>query len=127
MRQTEKILIIDDEEDICYFLSRNLGKKNYQTSFAHSIAEAEKKIANEKPDIVFLDNHLPDGYGIHNISKWLDKLPDMKIVVLSAHDSPDVKAKAYNSGASYFLSKPFTITEINNVLELLLNPGTKNH
>lgn len=115
-----KILIVDDEEDICYFLSRNLNKRSYKTTITHTLADAEKKIAEEQPAIVLLDNHLPDGLGIDHIHKLKNKCPDTKVVMITAHDSEGDRAKAYSNGASYFLAKPFTITEINNVVDLII-------
>lgn len=114
-----KILIVDDEEDICYFLSRNLNKRSFITSITHTLADAEKKIFEEQPAIVLLDNYLPDGLGIDHIHKLKNKCPNTKVVVLTAHDSADDRAKAYRNGASYFLAKPFTINEINNIVDLI--------
>jgi DNA-binding response OmpR family regulator len=125
MPQSIKILIVDDEVDICYFLSRNLIKRNFAASFSHTLADAEKKIENEQPSIVLLDNHLPDGRGVEVLDKLVNRYPEMKIVMLTAHDSPEDRSKAYKNGASYFLSKPFTLTEINNVIDLLLDRNPK--
>lgn len=116
-----KVLIVDDEVDICYFLSRNLIKRNFTTSFAHSLFDAEEIIETDTPSIVLLDNYLPDGLGINFINKIKSKYPDIKIVMITAHDSPQDRTKAYNNGVSYFLSKPFTLKEINNVIDLLIN------
>lgn len=121
MPSVTKILIVDDEEDICYFLSRNLSKKNLTTSIAHTLSDAEAQLEAEEPSIMLLDNHLPDGFGINFISKAKDMYPDMKIVMMTAHDGSQERTKAYSYGANYFLSKPFTLTEINKVVDLLTN------
>ena len=115
-----KILIVDDEADICYFLSRNLSKRDFITSFAHTLNDAEKKLQSETPSILLLDNHLPDGLGINFINKIKTKHPKLKIVMITAHDSPEERSKAYNNGASFFLSKPFTITEVNKVIDIII-------
>lgn len=114
-----KILIVDDEEDICYFLSRNLSKRNLNTSFVHNLSDAEKELASDEPSIMLLDNHLPDGFGINFISKAKEMYPEMKIVMMTAHDGPQERAKAYRHGVNYFLSKPFTLSEVNKVVDLL--------
>ncbi len=120
MSPLTKVLIVDDEVDICYFLSRNLIKRNFTTSFTYTLLDAEKILDDDTPSILLLDNHLPDGRGINFINKVKSKYPDLKVVVISAHDSPQDRIKAYSNGASYFLSKPFTLTEINNVIDLLI-------
>ena len=115
-----KILIVDDEPDICYFLSRNLTKRGFNTTISHSLGEAEKQLQMTKPDILLLDNHLPDGKGIYLLPRIHSRYPDMKTIMITAHDSPQDRLKAYGNGIDYFLSKPFTITEVNQVVDLLL-------
>ena len=121
MTSVAKILIVDDEVDICYFLSRNLTKRNFSVSYVHSLADAETHIQQEDPAILLLDNRLPDGYGINFITKVKNNNPDLKVIMLTAHDSPQDRSRAYNNGADFFLSKPFTITEVNNVIDVLLS------
>jgi two-component system, OmpR family, response regulator len=115
-----KILIVDDEEDICYFLSRNLTNRGFITSTSHSLAEAQQQLEKTKPDILLLDNHLPDGKGIDFVKKVNYKYPDLKIVMITAHDSPEDRSKAYNNGVKYFLPKPFSLTAINQVVDLIM-------
>lgn len=112
-----KILIVDDEVDICYFLSSALRKRNFDTTVVHNLADAEKIIKRDRPSILLLDNHLPDGYGINSIGKIKSVYPEVKIIMITAHDSPQDRAKAYNNGANYFLSKPFTLVEVNKVID----------
>lgn len=119
MASMKKILIVDDEEDICYFLSRNLSKRGFMTTTSYSLEEAQKQLAIIRPDILLLDNHLPDGRGIDFVNKISYKYPDLKIIMITAHDSPDDRSKAYNNGIKYFLSKPFSIATINQVIDLV--------
>ena len=121
MTSLAKILIVDDEVDICYFLSRNLTKRNFSVSYVHSLTDAETRIQQEDPEILLLDNRLPDGYGINFITKIKNSNPNLKIIMITAHDTPQDRARAYNNGADFFLSKPFTITEVNNVIDVLLS------
>lgn len=115
-----KILIVDDEMDICYFLSRNLEKRNLATNIVHTLADAEKKLREEKPSILLLDNHLPDGFGINFIAKVKDLYPELSVVMITAHDSIHDRSKAYSNGADFFLPKPFTIAEVNKIIDTLL-------
>ena len=115
-----KILIVDDEADICYFLSHSLAKRSFITSFALTLKDAEAKLQTDKPSILLLDNHLPDGLGINFVSKIKSKYPDLKIVMITAHDTPQDRSKAYSNGVNFFLSKPFTITEVNRVIDALI-------
>lgn len=116
----KKILIVDDEEDICYFLGRNLSKRGFATTSSYTLAEAEKQLKITQPDILLLDNHLPDGRGIDFAKKINAQYPDLKIIMITAHDSPEDRSKAYSNGIQYFLSKPFSIATINQVVDLVL-------
>lgn len=107
-RNILKALIIDDETDICYLLSRLLKQKNLDTSFVNTLSEADKALRKDQPEIIFLDNHLPDGLGMNYISHIKKNYPDIKIVMITAHDSADDRAKAIKNGADYFIGKPFT-------------------
>jgi two-component system OmpR family response regulator len=114
-----KVLIVDDEPDICYFLSRSLSKRGFITAFSQTLADAKKQLEFTKPDILILDNHLPDGKGIEFINNINHKYPDLKIIMITAHDIPQDRALAYSNGVDFFLSKPFTIVEINQVVDFL--------
>ena len=116
----QKILIVDDETDICYFLSRNLAKRGFITAFSNSIAEAEKELEISRPEIVLLDNHLPDGRGIDFVTTITSKYPDTKIIMITAHDTPQDRLKAYNNGVSFFLAKPFTLAAVNQIVDMVV-------
>jgi DNA-binding response OmpR family regulator len=118
-----KILIVDDEPDICYFLSVNLSKRGFITATSNTITDAEKEINETHPEIVLLDNHLPDGRGIDFLERVNIQYPDMKVIMITAHDSPQDRSKAYTNGSSFFLAKPFTIAAINQVVDLVLANG----
>ena len=112
-------MIIEDEKDLCYLLSAVLRRNNLQTACAGSIREAKKTMQEIKPSVIFIDNHLPDGYGSDLIGTVKANYPDTKIIMITAHDSADDIDKAQKRGADYFISKPFTASTINNTLHLL--------
>lgn len=120
LHSVSKVLIVDDEIDICYFLSRSLEKRNFSTSIVHTLADAEAKIKTDQPAILLLDNHLPDGHGINFIAKAKNICPGLNVVMITAHDSLNDRSKAYSNGADFFLAKPFTFAEVNSVIDTLL-------
>ena len=108
----EKVLIIDDEVDICYFLKRNLDRKDYTTTFVNTLQEAKKLVETAKPSVLLLDNHLPDGLGLDFAEQVKKTHPKIKIVMITAHDTPNDRSSADKNGVDYFLSKPFRMTEV---------------
>lgn len=110
-----KALIIDDEPDSCLLLSRLLKNKNVDTVFVNSLAEADS--VKVDPEIIFLDNHLPDGLGINYISTIKGKFPKAKVVMITAHDIPEDREQALKNGADLFIGKPFSKSIIFNAVE----------
>ena len=116
-----KALIIDDETDICYLLSRLLKQKNYETSFVNTLNAANDALKAEHPEIIFLDNHLPDGLGMNYLLYIKENYPNCKIVMITAHDSVDDREKAMNNGADFFIGKPFTSDLIYEAVDAVSN------
>ena len=116
-----KALIIDDETDICYLLSRLLKQKNYETSFVNTLTAANDALKAEHPEIIFLDNHLPDGLGLNYLLYIKENYPKSKIVMITAHDSVDDREKAMNNGADFFIGKPFTSDLIYEAVDAVSN------
>lgn len=101
-------LIVDDEMDICYLLKGILRNMNIEADYATSLTEARQKLEKFDPPVIFLDNHLTDGFGIDYISKFKQQHPQAKIVMITAHDTATDRQKAYGEGVDYFIGKPFT-------------------
>ncbi len=116
-----KVLIIDDETDICYLLSTLLKQKNLEAEYVNTLSSAALALKNETPGIIFLDNHLPDGQGMNFISFIKSNYPGVKIVMITAHDTVADRNLALKEGADYFIGKPFTRDTIYKTVEQLLN------
>ncbi len=114
-----KALIIDDEIDICYLLSGILRNKNIQSNYVNSIGEALLALEINPPQIVFLDNHLPDGMGVNFISDLKKNNPGIKVVMITAYDTPLDRRKALAEGADFFIAKPFSRDTIFQTVEQL--------
>jgi DNA-binding NarL/FixJ family response regulator len=64
---------------------------------------------------------LPDGRGIDFVNAIKPSYPSLKIIMITAHDTPGDRAKAYGNGVNFFLSKPFTLAEINKAVEFVMH------
>ena len=117
---TTKILIVDDEMDICYLLSGILRRKNFTTHYVNSLSDAEAALKKEIPSLVFLDNHLPDGFGMDFIHFIKEHYPSIKVVMVTAHDTPGDRQQAFAEGADFFIGKPFTRDMINCTVEKVM-------
>ena len=70
MRMRKKVLIIDDEVDLCLLMKAYFLRKNYEVYIAHTLTDGMSRLQEVAPDYLFIDYNLPDGLG------W-DKLPEM--------------------------------------------------
>lgn len=113
------VLIVDDEEDICFLLGSVLSKKKYTITYANTLEDAYVKLSTFKPSIIFLDLNLPDGYGLDAISKMRQLHPKAKIVIISAYDTQRERHLAKQRGAHIFIEKPFNNHIIHASLEKL--------
>lgn len=115
-----KVLIVDDETDICYLLSSILREKNVQSIFASSLDEADRILNQEKAlPIIFLDNHLPDGMGMNYVSKIKKNHPLSKVVMITAHDNISDRENALIEGVDFFIGKPFSRESVYKALDIL--------
>ncbi|MES2702341.1 MAG: response regulator [Bacteroidota bacterium] len=86
MPHKKKILIIDDETDLCLLLKDYFTrKKNYEVTLSHSLADGISLVSAIKPDILFLDNNLPDDEGWKEAPGIATDNPQTYIVLVSAY------------------------------------------
>lgn len=115
-----RIVIIEDEEDLGYlmrnFLDRSIRDDSTNTiKIATSIQEGLAYIGEINPQMVFLDNNLPDGKGINYVGDIKKILNDSVLVMMSAITT--VKQEALERGADIFLDKPISFVEVKNILQ----------
>ena len=128
MKEPIKVMIVEDEQDICILLSLLLKEKNLAPSCSNTIAAAKKDLANIQPSLLFLDNRLPDGSGIDFITDVKHDFPFTKIIVMTAHNSAGDIEVAMSRGADYFISKPFNSAIIRSTIDdLNLEASVKNY
>lgn len=113
-------LIVDDEIDIWFLLSGILRKHNLKTYFVNNLAAATQRLKQDVPAILFLDNHLPDGFGLQFIRFLKKNYPTIKIVLITGYASASDQKQAMTDGADIFLSKPFNRQSIDDALVQLL-------
>lgn len=118
MKAADKILIIDDEKDICFLLAGMLKNLGYKPFYVHSLMEGASFLATaeEQPFLLFLDVNLPDGSGLERIPAIKSLYPMMKIILISAYSDLSTLAEK-QFGADLFLSKPFRLEDLKKALQ----------
>jgi DNA-binding response OmpR family regulator len=118
--QDIEALIVEDEIDICFLLTGILKKKNLHSAFVNNIHEAKDLLSIREPFIIFLDNNLPDGYGVDFIGQLKQEHPSTRIIMITADDTIANKDKALDAGADFFIGKPFTRETINKTVDAVM-------
>jgi DNA-binding response OmpR family regulator len=117
--KTKKVLIIEDEGDMCLLLNIMLTGKEMELDHVKSLASAEEYLQKEQPPVVILDNKLPDGFGVDFISFIKKNYPSVKIIMISGFDG-SAKDVALDNGADIFLEKPFSKDQLYQAIMQLL-------
>ena len=107
----EKILVVDDDTNICELLRLYLTKEGYQVTVANDGEEGLEKFNAVKPDMVLLDVMMPgeDGFAVCRRIRSLTEAP---ILFLSARTDEAAVLEGLGIGADDFLSKPFRVAEL---------------
>lgn len=109
MTNKKKILIIDDETDLCLLMTSYFIKKNYDVHSAASLQEGLSKMQQLLPDILFLDNNLPDGIGWNKVESFLHVNPSLRLFLMSGYPPtfPNIPGFSYE-----VLIKPISFSDL---------------
>lgn len=110
----ERILVVDDEQDVCRLLSFNLERAGFETQTANTGADALLRAAREKPRVIILDLMLPDLSGLDLCRRIRQDraLADVGILMLTAKGSDEERVEGLAAGADDYVVKPFNVDEI---------------
>jgi DNA-binding response OmpR family regulator len=106
-----KILIVDDDENICEVIKMYLESANYETRVATNGKMAEEVFLDYKPDLVLLDVMLPHIDGI-DVLKWIRRESEVPVIMLTAKGETFDKVLALEIGADDYVVKPFEPKEL---------------
>ena len=117
-----KVLIVDDEEDILWGLSEELSRNGIDVDTASNGQEAFEKIKENDYDFLITDIRMPGMSGSELLLKSKNLRPDLKVVVMTAYGSDELKQEVLSHGAISYLEKPFDFEQL---LELIKEKGKK--
>jgi len=126
--QMPRLLVVDDEESICFSMSEYFSLQGYKVDTAREVEEAERLIEATDYKVVIQDLRLgatrnPDGLEIIRMVR--DQYPRTRIVVLTAYGSAEVEDEARRCGADAFLRKPKPLSQVAQVVQGLIEAPPK--
>ena len=115
-----KILVVEDDPTVRLLVRKSLENKGGIISEAATAREAEGKALNNDLDIIILDLNLPDGTGYEVCQHIREAHIATPVLVLSAEQETNMKVKVLNVGADDYITKPFSIEELQARIEAIL-------
>lgn len=122
----KRVLIVDDNPDICAFMQAALEAAGYEVRTAPEGAQGLSLLERRAADLIITDIFMPGQEGFQTITRCRAEFPQMKIMVMSAGSVPGMKhdflAAAALLGVSATLRKPFTADQLLEVVRGVLQP-----
>lgn len=115
-----KILIVDDEEDMCKVLAEVFRGNGYMTDTTLTVSEAVEKMKEVRYNLMITDIKLPDKSGIELLELVEKFSPGTAVIILTAFPDTETAIKALNHGAFSYLTKPFINNDLLNVVDRAL-------
>ena len=116
----QSVLIVDDEPDIRELLDITLSRMGLETHCAATLAEAQAKLGEYKPDLCLTDMKLPDGNGISLVEHIQLEHPNIPVAMITAHGSVETAITALKAGAFDFLNKPIALDNLRKLVSTAL-------
>lgn len=107
-----KVLVVDDDDDMCRLLEMNLRLEGFKTGVAANGEEALEAIVEERPDIVLLDVMMPvlDG---HDVLRRLNPAgPAPRVIFVTARAADEAQLQGWELGCDDYITKPFDLDDL---------------
>ena len=106
-----RILVVDDEEAVCWALQRALSAEGHKVATAASAEAAFAQVAKQTPQVILLDVRLPGMDGLAALAKLRNMSNDAPVIVMTAFGNLETAVRAVEGGAFDYLAKPFDLDQ----------------
>lgn len=117
----KKILIVDDESNIRLGLNKCLAKEGYYIEEASNGEEALQLIYNKKYDLILMDVQMPELNGLDVLKRIRKFGNSTRVIMMTAFGTVEMAVDSMKIGAVDFLSKPFTLSKVRDVVKEVLD------
>jgi len=118
--RNHRVLIIDDERPVLMTLEALLKRHGYHVDTAPTASQGLKLIRSKSPTLILLDLQLPDADGLETLDRIKTEVPQIQVIILTAHDSLHNAIESIKRGAYHFISKPYAAEELLSLVEKAL-------
>ena len=127
MMQTKPILIVDDEPSMRMALSESLMSCGYTVDTAIDGQDALRKLAQKDFNLVITDMRMPKLGGMDVLKSVKRNSPETSVIVITAYGTVNTAVEAMKEGASEFIMKPFSLDDLEGVVQSVLNTNGDKH
>ncbi len=106
-----RMLIVDDERDICDLLQEFFSARGFAVVSAFSGEEALERLCGQTADVILLDVLLPGLSGLEVLRRAKQLYPHARVVMVTAIDQEEVRTQATRYGAEAYITKPFDFAD----------------
>lgn len=127
--QMSRILVVDDEQDLCEILQFNLSRQGQDVDVAYSAEEAFQKLQSQSYDLLLIDVMMDgmSGFEMAERLKADEKLCAIPIIFCTAKDTEDDTLRGFGLGADDYIAKPFRISEVVARVSAVLRRSSKTN
>ncbi len=125
VRETRRVLVVDDEADIRELLDLTLARMGLVADCAATVAEAEELLAGQSYHLCLTDMRLPDGEGLSLVRLIGEHHPELPVAVITAHGSMENAVLALKAGAFDYLSKPVSLDQLRALVKSAIDLPVK--
>ncbi len=105
----KRLLVVDDEEEICDFLKSFFEDREYTVETAHSGIQALEKVRKFNPHIVLLDIQMPEMDGMKALKVIKQENPAIKVIMVTAVETQEKIEESMRLGADNYITKPLSL------------------
>lgn len=110
--EQQTLWVVDDDRSIRFVLTKALEAEGYQVSeFEHAAAALDALADGEKPSLIISDIRMPGLDGFKLLERLQKQIPDVPVIIMTAHSDLDSAVNAYEGGAFEYLPKPFDLDD----------------
>jgi len=117
---SEKVLVIDDDEDLAELLALLMRKNGYEAQVAYGGREALEVAREFNPAVIIQDYMLPDMKGTDLLKSLREKHPQSYVIIITARGSEDIAVELLKAGAADYIKKPFETDKLLHTIEKAL-------
>jgi len=111
MKTLATVWIVDDDASIRWVLDKALGNAGFKTKLFENADDVLTHAKQHQPDVIVTDIRMPGTSGLELLDQMVSELPEIPVIVMTAHSDLDSAVSAYQGGAFEYLPKPFDLEE----------------